>query len=390
MMKAEGSVSLLQGSLSLRLFGQQYLQAGGSFSLLRTDPAKQGTEWFWLMGVLVTLVGATLTVVGLMIQKQAHAAHSKNQASAAKPYWLETLWLAGGGVWLFGNAVCWVALGLAPQAILASINCWNIAVTLVIAPWFLNEPVSARTAWSTVVLTIGTAWVVICGPKEYQQQTVEGIVESLQTLPCMMAFVATTGFLLSMAVVAYSRIQSRRTPTLTYFQFAAVSATFAWYATMLSKSCAKVLVASVRLGIPMYHNPAFWALASGFVVCAMAQVHFLNMSLKHGEAVHAIPTYEALSMTGQIVVGGVVFDEFAGLSRRAHMWFWPGVFLVLLGILSLARGASLQSGVPPVPEKAKVPIQKKGSECDERTALLSDCSASGAKMVSCIFGGTGA
>merc|ERR1719161_3212107 len=129
---------------------------------------------------------------------------------------------------------------------------------------------------------------------------------------------------------------------------------------MMSKSTAKVVVASVRLGTPMYRSPEFWVLCLGFVICAVAQVHFLNMSLKYGEAVHVIPTYEAMSMTGQIIVGGLVFNEFAGLGRQAHMWFWPGVCLVLLGIASLAKGAFSQS-------EANLPIHKKLSECDERT-----------------------
>jgi len=41
-------------------------------------------------------------------------------------------------------------------------------------------------------------------------------------------------------------------------------------------------------------------------------------------------------MTGQIVIGGVVFDEFASLTLHQLAWFWPGVAVVLLGITSLA------------------------------------------------------
>merc|ERR1719316_962126 len=113
----------------------------------------------------------------------------------------------------------------------------------------------------------------------------------------------TLAFLLSMAVLAYRRTQSRFSQTLSYFQFTALSATFAWYATLLSKSTAKVVVASVQLHKSLYLNPIFLLLAGAFPLCAVGQVHFLNMGLKYGEAVMVIPLYEALSMTGQIVIG---------------------------------------------------------------------------------------
>jgi len=269
---------------------------------------------------------------------------------------MEARWLLGGAVWIAGNLVCWIALGLAPQTILAAINCWNIVVTLAIAPWFLGEPVSQRTMISVSLLASGTFWVVVFGPKMYQQHTVTLILEALKKPQSLCAFGVTLAFLLSMAALAYRRTRSRFSQTLSYFQFTAVSATFAWYATLLSKSTAKVMVASMQLHQSLYLNPVFWVLAGLFPVCAAAQIHFLNMGLKYGDAVTVIPMYEALSMTGQIVVGSLVFDEFSTLGATQHAWFWPGVLVVLLGIASIAME-------PRDSEKGK-----KGT--DERVPLL--------------------
>merc|ERR1719261_1509295 len=104
-----------------------------------------------------------------MVQKQSHTTSASaidnfgRSAAPKRPYWMETRWLLGGLIWILGNLVCWVALGLAPQSIPAAINCWNIVISLVIAPWLLGEPVSTRTALSALLLACGTAWVVICG-----------------------------------------------------------------------------------------------------------------------------------------------------------------------------------------------------------------------------------
>jgi len=318
-------MGFLDHGSGLHLFGQQYF---------KTAPASaQGTEWFWAIGALITLIGATLTVVGLMVQKQSHVA--SGAVCSTRAYWMEAKWLLGGAIWLTGNLVCWIALGLAPQCILASINSWNIVVTLAIAPWWLGEPVSTRLVGSAALLVSGTAWVVLCGPREYQQHTVNLIFDALGKTQSICAFAVTWIFLLAMLALACQRWHSKISPTLSYFQYTVTSAIFACYASVMSKSMAKVIVASLQLSIPMYQQPAFWLFAPGFAVCAAAQVHFLNLGLKHGDAVMVLPTYEALSMTGQIVIGGLVFDEFANFDASNHAWFWCGVVIVLLGIISL-------------------------------------------------------
>jgi hypothetical protein len=292
-------------------------------------------------------------VVGFMVQKTSHAklagaADSVDGLGApTRPYWMESRWLLGGAIWIAGNFICWIALGLAPQTILAAINCWNIVITLVIAPRLLGEPVSKQTTMSAALLAFGTGWVIAFGPKAYQMHTTDLILEALKKPQSIIAFAMTSMFLLTMSIVGYTRWQNKVSETLSYFQFTAISATFAWYATLLSKSTAKVLVASMQLQQSLYLNPYFWVLASAFPICAALQVHFLNMGLKNGEAVIVIPMYEALSMTGQIVIGGLVFDEFSGLGPHQHAMFWPGVAIVMLGIASLAfevRDADMKKG----------------------------------------------
>merc|ERR1719379_2227337 len=111
----------------LNLFGNQYYRA-----LFWQQPTPiKGTEWFWAIGVLVTLFGATLTVVGFMVQKQSHSEEAAavdglgRSGAPSRPYWMQSRWLLG-------------------------------------------EPVSTRTAASALLLACGTGWVVFSGPKVYQ------------------------------------------------------------------------------------------------------------------------------------------------------------------------------------------------------------------------------
>jgi len=341
----------------LNLFGNKFYS-----DYLDGPEVVKGTEMFWWIGVLITLLGATLTVVGFMVQKQSHSqatADNVDRAGAApeRPYYMEKKWLFGSMIWVLGQVICFMAMGLAPQSILASINCWNIVVTLVIAPWLLGEPISERTIGSASLLSLGTGWVVFNGPRAYQHHTVPLIMHSLSKPQSICAFAASLAFLVIMSALSYSR-RNRTSQTLSYVQFTAISATFAWYATLLSKSIAKVMVSSVQLHQSFYNMPVFWGLVAALPLMGVLQVHFLNMGLKTGDAVMVIPMYEALSMTGQIVVGGLVFDEFLGFGPSQHAWFWPGVVIVMLGIVSLALEIRPSSPSP------------LGGKDDERLRLL--------------------
>lgn len=237
-------------------------------------------------------------------------------------------------MWLLGNAVCWLGMGMAPQSVLAVMDCWNIVVALAVSPWCFGEKVSRQTCWAASLLVIGCLWVITFGPKSYQPQTVDRLIEQGTSHEFIYCVLASVSFLASMAYTAYNNWH--KAPSLTPFQFSMLSATFAWFATILSKSTAALILTSVTTASSGLQNGIFTLFVFGFVVCAACQIHFLNLGMKYGDAVIVIPAYMAMSTLGQIVLGGVVFfQEFNGLGLAAHAWFWPGVMTVLIGVASL-------------------------------------------------------
>jgi len=92
-----------------------------------------------------------------------------------------------------------------------------------------------------------------------------------------------------------------------------------------------------------FETVEFGLIVVAFIVMAIAQIHFMNMALKHGNAVAIVPLYEGLSMVGQIVFGGILWHEFAEESWRDFFGFLAGVAFVIAG-LTLLTQASLESG----------------------------------------------
>merc|ERR1719313_2387526 len=73
------------------------------------------------------------------------------------------------------------------------------------------------------------------------------------------------------------------------------------------------------------------------VVLAVTNLHFLNMALSVGDAVYVVPVYEAMSIFGQIILGGIFFREFQHLDFYGHLSFWFGVSCIIVGVILLAR-----------------------------------------------------
>lgn len=293
-------------------------------------------HWYWLFGVVATLVGATLTTAGLLVQKGSHLLHTPEvlcSGSASWAYWMRSTWMLGALLWILGSLICWLGAGLAPQSVVAVMDGWNIVVAMALAPWCLGESVSRRTWCAAVLLIAGCLWVIIAGPKAYHPATAAKLIQACSKPMMFYAGGCSSAFLICMGVVAYSKWN--RSSCLTPFQFTLVSANFAWYASVLSKSIAALMISSAPQQLHgSYRLIAMFLFA--FLCVAVLQIHFLNLGLKYGTAVIVIPAYMAMSMLGQIVIGGIVFfDEFHGASLTAQLWFWPGVVLSVCGVAVL-------------------------------------------------------
>jgi len=308
--------------------------------------------WFWLIGVVATLIGATLTVFGLMLQKAAHSVEDDGLGSAnnvavekapatSVPYCCRLKWLAGLGVWLLGNSLCWVASGLAPQSLLACFNCWNVVVVFVLAPLRFGEAIAQGGVVSACLLVLGCLWTVLFGPKAYHHETATSLGEAWLNPVFICATIPSILFLVGTTLAATFR--ERGWDSLHPLHCTAAAAVLAWYAVILSKSTAMLTVTSIYEYENQISRWEFWAFVVALCICAGCLLHCLNVALKHGDSVVILPIYEAASMTGQIVLAGIFFDEFHNFSVWDCCWFFPGIALVLLGVACLARSVCVRT-----------------------------------------------
>lgn len=284
------------------------------------------SDVFWLIGILTGMGGATLTIVGFMLQKLSHR-HAK---SSQWGYWSDSKWLLGLSLWICGQLLCWCSDGLANKSVLACFNCWNIVVVFALAPFYLGEAVDPKTGLGVAIIVAGCIWVLFAGPREYYEQTTLTINQSWASPSVLCAAGLSVLFML----VMYFRNAAGR--VVSAVEFASISAVFAWFSVLLSKCASALLVTTVHTENQLGHWH-FWAFISAMFVLGTLQLHTLNMGLKVGAATAVLPTYEALSMTGQVALCGVFFGEFRAFGALDFLILMGGFACVLCGVATLVH-----------------------------------------------------
>lgn len=307
----------------------------------------------FLLGVGISIIGASLSVLGLMVQKLAHV--KEEQDAKAKMYCLSLRWLFGLAVFIAGNVVSWVSLGMGPASVLSCFDSINIVLAMLLAPSWFGETVSRFAQASAATLIVGCVWVTITGPRSYQEHNVK-------SLSLYFHSVTFEIFCLVCVVLVLTGKYTHHTMTRPWslsgiIQVVIMAAIFGSYAVLFSKCTSMVVNSGVtssigdqsNLGATLGDRVSHWQFfvwAGATVLLGACQIYFLNENLRHSFASFVIPFYESFGLALRVTMGGIFFQEYQEFTFRQHAAFWPGIFVVLLGLIGLASSA-------PVDEKAQ-------------------------------------
>lgn len=320
------------------------------------DKAATSTNYMWLLGIPIALLGSTMTVTGMLVQRMSQMPQNaattdvnedaeKHEADAPSDffYFLNRMWIGGFLLFAAGNMITWISLSMAPNSVLSCFNSWNIIFTLVFAPslfpsCFPHE-ITRRTKFVAAMLVLGCCWVAIAGPRSYRLRTI-GSLNLLFSYPAFQVCSATLGIVYIASVLRYSSVLWKVADwdTFSVAQIAGIGAISAAYAVIFSKCTSTLVSVSISSGVSQIKN-TFFVYAILTFVCGLSQIHFLNVALKKGLPAFVVPCYETSAMALQIVVGGMLFQEYAQFSLFRHLVFWPGVLTVVVGVLLLCKFA---------------------------------------------------
>jgi len=113
----------------------------------------------WVGGVALALAGSSFEAAGLNGMKFAHTAERRRAPPSRRPVLRRPLWWAGFGVFLAGNAMDFVALGLTGQSVVALCGSTSMLTNAAVARW-LGEVFTRQDAYGTLLIIVGVAVTV--------------------------------------------------------------------------------------------------------------------------------------------------------------------------------------------------------------------------------------
>lgn len=315
----------------------------------------------WEWGVFICLCGTLLTALGLVLQKFSHTKNAGDPAAVV--YYRQPWWQFGFSVFLFGQIMNLVAMGMALQAVLSSLGAGALIFNAIFAWMILGERILRLELLSMGGMVAG-AFVVTCFHPAGQRlitgtHGVQEIVSPLFSAP----FLWLTGGIVLFLVLL-------RTAMVTFFPanfsiyLALCSAVSSGYTIALFK-CISFLFLSWKTVHPLAHWQFYLVLAVALVLCVL-QIHTLNLALHLGRAMTVVPVVFAFSLMAQISLCEVAYKEMRGITGIQAALSFGGVVLIMISIAALVRvkikGEPLQEDA----EKASltVPLLREGSKSE--------------------------
>eukprot|EP00930_Biecheleria_cincta_P097618 TRINITY_DN89320_c0_g1_i1.p1 TRINITY_DN89320_c0_g1~~TRINITY_DN89320_c0_g1_i1.p1 ORF type:complete len:363 (-),score=62.92 TRINITY_DN89320_c0_g1_i1:19-1107(-) len=285
----------------------------------------------WKTGVTLGLVSTLFTALGLVLQKYSHI--SNERAGKGIAYFKQPWWLVGLLVFLVGQLLNLIAMALAPQAMLSAIGALSLVFNTVFARCILSERLPRGGTVFMASMLLGVLLVVANTPRA--QSTESGEREAahhvVQNSILEIDFLSFFVLISLVLILLYFLVKYRFESALPFF-WALASAAGASYSVTLFK-CESLLVSQA---FGWWRRSDFYVVGCIAISISVLQVHLLNKGLKHGEAVTVVPAFFACGLLLQLLQAQLAYEELDALSGlRPVLGFLLGVGLVLGGTVGI-------------------------------------------------------
>ena len=127
------------------------------------DPATLGL-WCdpdcWYFGVFMAVLACFISNLGVNLQKKAHIGLLGKSEKERKNYNKQAVWKVGLVLIALGSFADFVALGFAPQSLVAPLGSFTLVSNVFLAPLLLKEKVFARSIIATAIIVVGSTLAV--------------------------------------------------------------------------------------------------------------------------------------------------------------------------------------------------------------------------------------
>lgn len=290
------------------------------------------------------MVGATLTSLGYNVQKVVHA-RASTLPLAKKPFYVaQPIWMAGFAIFLLGQIMNMLSLGYASQPLVATVSSFQLVTNALFAHFMFNERFGQMDLIATLIILGGSLGAVLSIPDPLSPNYTVLDLQRLSWAPSFigwLSFVATLilGTILSLKLTARVSSHPKWISFVSdnlVFLYALLAAALGSVVQLLAKGTMQLLRITID-GQTQFEFVSTWVLIGCLLLCAITNVHFLNLALREADSLTVIPTYFVLN-TALTVVGGLIFFEtYHQFSARSFTLFFSSVLVTLCGVLVITK-----------------------------------------------------
>lgn len=310
--------------------------------------ARVGTVARSTLGVGICLIGATITALGLVLQKYSHVYNEDHGEDLV--YYKQWRWIVGFCCFMGGQIINVVAMAFAPQVMLSCIGSWSLVCNSIFAHTLLGEDLTRRDTACIFAMICG-AVLVIMGTPIPDREAVSSDIHALFYNFLQPLFLAVT--LCIMAILSLGTVCVKLRDRLSYEHgeklrriapifWALCTAVMSGYTVLMFK-CISMSIDDDGLVKVLYKWP-FWIIVLTAALLGWAQIYILNLGLQGGEASVVVPSFYSLGMFSQIGTGALFFNELQFTSLPQGMAFCTGVCMSLLAIIYMTSDQMGEAG----------------------------------------------
>lgn len=289
----------------------------------------------WLIGVGLEIVSTLSGTVGKQLVRYSEMQHEKGNDAASR----KALFIGLGLNTAFGPIVDMAAYAFAAQSLIAPFGGLDVVWNTLLAPFTLNEKLTARRAAGCLLISFGAVGSAFFGSHAQPTYTVE-MLEGLFFRPRVGAYCGC--FLIWVLLNVCLLIPRPSGDLLRGLSLGMMGGTIAG-----NMFCVKATVELIKTSI-LYDPGEVWThwlpyfVLAGAIFFAVSNVWFLTTGLKEYEALFMVTVYEGSMIVANSLSGCIVLSELDNEPWTRTLGYGICITVVISGMMTLFHGETAQ------------------------------------------------
>jgi len=274
------------------------------------------------------------------------------------------IWLLGLVSLVLGELLTVVAYTNAPAVLVSPLGALRVIVTTLLSVKYLKEKISPSTKIGIAISILGSILIVIHAPKSNSVSSFDDLRSHLSSSEFIAFVVLST---MCVGVILYFYAESNGSSNM--FVYISVCNILGCIGVLLSKGIGIVVGSIISGNINHLFDVMSWFVILGVVGGAVAQLYYLNLSLKHFDASIIAPLKYVGTNILVVVGSSILYKEFNDMSFGECCGLLSGFGIVTIGTFYVHGVGVIKSKTLTRPSSSRSRLSSLNSSSSSKTRV---------------------